>query len=84
MLSGHGRREGWEAVEVLHVEDGRLHAGIGGGDFVEQRFAAAGDDDVIALFVESFGESAADAGAAAGDEDGVPFDVHGCLLALQG
>ena len=33
--------------------------------------AAAGDDDLVAERVEGFGEAAADAGAAAGDEDGV-------------
>ena len=38
--------------------------------------AAAGDDDLVALLVEGFGEAAADAGTAAGDEDGVSCGVH--------
>lgn len=64
--------EGGERVKVLNVENSGGHAGIGGGDFVEQRFAAACDDDLIAELVECFGQGAADAGGASGDEDGLP------------
>ena len=76
-LAGYLGGEGGEGVEILHVEDGGLHAGIGGRDFIEEGFAASGDDELIAFFVEGFGEGAADAGAAAGDEDGVASDLHG-------
>jgi len=67
---------------VFDVEGEGLHAGIGGGGFVEGMLAAAGDDDLVAEGVESFGKSAANAGAAAGDEDGVAGEVH--WLVLQG
>ena len=69
--------EGADAGGVFDVEHGRRHAGIGGDCFIEHLFAAAGDDDVIAEFVERLGETAADTGAAAGDEDGVASGVHG-------
>ena len=76
-LGGDLGGEGGEGIEILDVEDGGLHAGIGGRDFVEEGSAAAGNDELIAFFVEGFSESAADAGAAAGDEDGVAGDLHG-------
>ncbi len=76
LLSG----EEGEFVDIGDVEDGGLHAGVGGGDLVEEGFAAAGDDDLVAFFVECFSEGAADAGGAAGDEDGVAGDLHGFSL----
>jgi hypothetical protein len=39
--------------------------------------AAAGDDDLVAALVESLGETMADAGSTAGDEDGVVCELHG-------
>ena len=69
--------EGADAGGVFDVEYDGGHAGIGGDCFIEHLFAAAGDDDVIAEFVEGFGETAADTGAAAGDEDRISSGVHG-------
>ena len=40
------------------------------------RLTAAGDDDLVAEFVEGLCKGAADTGAAAGDEDGIAGDVH--------
>ena len=65
---------------VFDVEGEGLHAGIGGNGFVEGMAAATGDDDLVAEGVKGFSESAADAGAAAGDEDGVAGEVHGVVL----
>jgi hypothetical protein len=52
---------------------------------------AEGDDDLIALCVEGFGKRAADAGAAAGNQNGVAGNIHlgkssqdSPMLALQG
>ena len=56
---------------VFNVQRERLHAGVGGRGLVERLLAPAGDDDLIAEFVEFFRKAAANAGAAAGDEDGV-------------
>jgi hypothetical protein len=39
--------------------------------------AASGDDHLVAELVQRFRKAAADAGAAAGDEDGVAGEVHG-------
>jgi len=77
ILAGDLGGKGGERVEILHVEDGGLHAGIGGGNFIEEGFAASGNDELITFFVEGFGKGAADAGTAAGDEDGVAGDLHG-------
>src|SRR5688500_1346191 len=43
---------------------------------MEERLAPAGDDDLVAGLVQGLGQRPADAGAAAGDEDGVAADVH--------
>ena len=79
-------RAGWSAASfgrrladvggVFDVEGDGGHAGIGGGGLVEDLLAAAGDDDFVAELVEGFCEAAADAGAAAGDEDGVSGGFH--------
>ena len=45
--------------------------GLAAVRFVEHGLTAAGDDDLVALLVECLCEAAADAGSAAGDEDGV-------------
>ena len=64
------------AGEVGDIEFNRFHAWIGSDNFIEQRLAAAGDDDLVAALVERLGEAAADAGGAAGDEDGVVREFH--------
>ena len=56
---------------VLDVQGERLHPGVGGGGLVEGLFAAAGDDDLVAESVEGLSQPAANAGASAGDENGV-------------
>jgi hypothetical protein len=42
----------------------------------EAILSSAGDNQLIAAFVERFGEAAADAGSPAGDEDGVASEFH--------
>jgi hypothetical protein len=69
--------EGADAGGVFDVEDRGGHAGVGGDGFVENLFAAACDDDFVAELVEGLREAAADAGTAAGDEDGVAGGFHG-------
>jgi hypothetical protein len=69
--------EGTDVGSVFDVEDCGGHAGIGGDSVVEDLFAAAGDDDFVAEFMEGLREAAADTGAAAGDEDGVAGCFHG-------
>jgi hypothetical protein len=76
-VRGEFLREGADACGVLDVEDCGGNAWVGGGGFVEDLFAASGDDNFVAEFVEGFREPAADAGAAAGDEDGVAGGFHG-------
>ena len=49
---------------------------VADGDFGEAPRAAAGDDHLIAAVVEGFGQAAADAGSAAGDEDRVAREFH--------
>ena len=76
-VGGQFLSEGADAGCVFDVEDRGGHAGVCGDGFVKDFFAAAGDDDFVAEFVEGLGETAADTGAAAGDEDGVAGDFHG-------
>ena len=76
-VRGEFLRDGADAGCVLDVEGYGSHAWVSGDGFVEDLFAASGDDDFVAEFVEGFSESAADAGAAAGDEDGVAGGFHG-------
>jgi len=52
------------------------HAGIGARHLVQQRLAAAADDDPVAQLVERFGQAATDARGAAGDEDGIVGQLH--------
>jgi hypothetical protein len=42
-------------VGVLDVELQRLHAGVGGGGFVQRLPAPPGDDDLVAQFMQLFG-----------------------------
>jgi hypothetical protein len=53
------------------VEDDEGHARIGGDDLLQRTGATTGDDDRGALRMQGLGEGAADAGSAAGDQDGV-------------
>ena len=69
-----------KVIGALDVEREGFHAGVGGGGLVERSLAAAGDDDLVAPFVEGFGERAADAAATAGDEGG----VYGCGSYVRG
>ena len=72
--------EGADGGGVFDVEGEGLHAGVCGNGSVEDMLASAGDDDLVAEGEEGFCESAADSGAAAGDEDGVAGKVHGVVL----
>ena len=73
------RGEGADGGGILDVEGEGGHAGVGAVVLVERGLAAAGDDDAVAADVESLGEGAADAGAAAGDEEG----VAGCFMGVD-
>ena len=68
--------DGGDVGGICDVEFDGLHAGVCVGDFGEVGFAAAGDDDLVAEFVECFGPGAAETGGAAGDEDSVVGEVH--------
>src|SRR6202012_1366705 len=46
--------DGGDVIWIRDVEFDGLHAGVRVGDFGEVAFAAAGDDDLIAEFVEGF------------------------------
>jgi len=53
-----------------------MHAGLGGGDLVEEMLTAAGDDDLIAASMENLGKGAADTTCTASDEDDVASEMH--------
>jgi DNA-binding HxlR family transcriptional regulator len=77
VVGGELLGEGADAGGVFDVEDGGGHAGVGCDGLVEDLLAAAGDDDLVAEFMEGLCDAAADARAAAGDEDGVSGGFHG-------
>ena len=79
-VGGNFCGEGFDRGRIFDVEREGLHAGIGGDRLVEHGLTAACDNDLVALLVEGFSEAAADAGSAAGDEDGVSAGIHGVLL----
>src|SRR5580704_7179186 len=62
---------------IFDIEDGSFKTRIGGGSLVEGLLAASSNDYIIAEFVKSLSECAADAGASACNEDGVAFGLHG-------
>src|SRR5207244_7934815 len=68
--------DGGDAGRVLNVKLDPPHAGIGAGDLSEVPFSSTGDDHLIAAFVECFGQAAADAGSATGDQDRVAREFH--------
>jgi hypothetical protein len=68
---------------VGDVEFDGVHAGVGADDLVQQGLASAGDDDLVAQAVEGLGQAAADAGSAAGDEQGVASQLHGVLQKMK-
>src|SRR6185437_10222776 len=68
--------EGFNRGRIFDIEREGSHAGVGGDGLIEHGLTAAGNDDLVALLVEGLGEAAADAGSAAGDEDGVARSVH--------
>jgi len=68
--------KGANAECILDVEDGGGHTRVRGDGVVEELFATAGDDDLVAQCVEGFREAAADTGAAASDKDRVTGGVH--------
>jgi hypothetical protein len=73
-------REGIDGLRIFNVELHTAHAGVGGGDLVEESLTAAGDDDLIAALMESLGKGAADTAGAASDEDGVASETHRSFL----
>jgi hypothetical protein len=64
-------RERIDGRRIFKVELHTVHAGVGGGDFVEQSLAAASDDDLIAALMENLGKCATDTARTASDEHGV-------------
>ena len=76
IVPGKLGRRAIDAGRIGDVEFDRRHARIGGEDFVEMATPTARDDHLIVLLVERLGQSAADPGTAAGDEDGVAGEFH--------
>jgi len=76
MRGGRLCGKGLDVVGVHHVDGERRHAGIGRCHLVECLLPAAGDDHLVAELVESFRQRPADAGIAAGDENGVACHLH--------
>lgn len=54
-----------------------LHPGMLGSELVGQVLTPPGDDDPVAALVERFGQGAAYAAGAAGNENGVVSKLHG-------
>src|SRR5664279_5366127 len=92
MASMSARSSGWDCSDSARMMPALLtrtlragksmaswaaHARVGLGGLVQGLLAPASDDHLVAQGVEGFGQSAADAGAAAGDEDGVVPGLHG-------
>src|SRR5258708_31399726 len=69
--------KGLDRCGVFDIEDGSFKARIGCGGLVEGLLAASSNDYLIAEFVKSFSECAADAGASACNEDGIAIGFHG-------
>src|SRR6202166_3489218 len=69
-------RESADRFTVLNVQNRRLHPWIRRDGLIEQVLAAACNDDLIALRVESLGEPAADTRASAGYEYCVATYFH--------
>src|SRR5206468_7361983 len=63
----HGIRD--VALDCVELRAVRFH-------LVEHSLAPASDDDLVAEFEELEGESTADAGGTAGDEDSATFEIH--------
>ena len=68
-----------DGARIFNVELHAVHAGVGGGDFVEQSLAAAGDDDPVAAFMENLGKCTTDTAGPASDEHGVASWTHSRL-----
>src|SRR5438445_11667522 len=78
----HLAGEGIDRARVFDVESHAAHAGVGGGDLVEESLTAAGDDDLIVASMENLGEGAADTAGTASDDDSVASDsIHGFTAA---
>jgi hypothetical protein len=76
-ILGQLRRHRLDLLRVLDVQFHAVHARVGLGHLVQQGFAPAADDDLVAEPMKGFGDAAADAGCASGDEDGVAAGFHG-------
>ena len=76
MAFNHLRRERTDIFGIINIERDRRHPGIGVGSFIEDLLTSAGDDDLVAQGVKSFGEAPPDAGTAAGDKNGVFSEFH--------
>ncbi len=63
--------DGLNALWISDVELDRFDPRVGGNDCIEMSFTPPRNNDFVSALMERFGEGAADAGAAAGDEDGI-------------
>src|ERR1700721_2912155 len=63
-------------VRALNVEDRTLHTRIGLHGFLQQIFAAAGNDDLIAFRAKRLGQASANSRSSAGNQNRVPADLH--------
>ena len=73
---------GGDRVRVGGVDDDGLDTGVVGGDLLEQFGTPPADDHLVAGGLKPVREAQADAGSAAGDEDGVVVDVHAVAFGL--
>src|ERR1700722_4857091 len=69
-------RESADRFTVLNVQDRGLHPGMGRDGLIEEVLAAACNDHLIALRVESLGEATADTRASTGYQDCVAIYFH--------
>jgi hypothetical protein len=63
-------------LEGSVMSSSTAHARICGQRGFQMSLATPGDDDLVAASVQRFGQSAPDARAAAGDEDGIAGEFH--------
>jgi hypothetical protein len=69
-------RKAPDRITVFNVQDRSLHPWIRRDGLIERLFAAACNDDLIALRMESLGETTANPRASAGYQNCVATDFH--------
>ena len=76
MADCYFRDESADGGGVSDIERDGCHPRIGGRHFLQGLLTPAGDDDLVAERMKGLRQAAADAGAAAGDENGVVGEFH--------